>query len=79
MKYDDLNTMDSIKSRALSNQSLHVSLLCKGALMSTCNGCKWTEHKTCQFAEKSAHSDRCMYYRPEMDGACDCLTAQLNS
>jgi hypothetical protein len=50
---------------------------CKAGMMAKCTaGNAWKDHRLCKFSRKSSVSDRCMYYRNNMDGHCDCVFAQ---
>jgi hypothetical protein len=50
---------------------------CKVGVMAKCTaGVSWKEQCLCKFSKKSAIGDRCMHYRENIDGHCDCVSAQ---
>ncbi len=53
---------------------------CACGIMSKCTaGEDWKSHYLCRYARKSAVGDRCMYYRIDLEGHCDCASAQMEN
>ena len=44
--------------------------------MSKCGACSITDQEGCKYRRKASNSDRCMYWREDMGGACDNSYAQ---
>ena len=48
--------------------------------MSKCTaGSSWRRHSMCRYARKSVVADRCMHYRIDLEGHCDCASAQMDN
>jgi len=59
------------------NTKLESGNYCEFGIMSRCTaGGRWTQQKLCRFARKSSIGERCMYYRSNFGGHCDCVGAQ---
>lgn len=56
---------------------LESSNYCEFGIMSRCAaGDSWAKQRLCRFARKSSIGERCMYYRSNFGGHCDCVGAQ---
>ncbi|MGB7919394.1 MAG: hypothetical protein WCF40_04995 [Desulfobacterales bacterium] len=59
---------------------LHCHNYCELGTMFRCSaGSAWEEQKYCKFSRKSSGGGRCMHFRRNIGGHCDCVPAQKDA
>jgi hypothetical protein len=50
-----------------------------GTMFKCAAGTVWEEQRLCRYARKSSGGERCMHYRRNIGGHCDCVPAQIEA
>ena len=70
-EYSYYNSMDNKVSTTTK-----INFCAKQNGMSFCKAVELSDQHGCKYREDASKADRCMYWRKEIDGACDCIWAQ---
>jgi len=58
--------------------TIKINMCRRGGPMSFCMACETEDQHGCLFREPASSSDHCLYWRENMDGACDGVWAQTS-